>query len=216
MKRLFYTRALAVLALTMLLVAVPQRGTRLGASSVAAEPKDDYTKMPGYVDFDKLGIFDDVEATVEVFLKGPLLKLCVGALKHEEPELANLLSELKYIRVQVFTIEDMNVEGILSKTRSMSKHLEKKGWEIAVRMREDDEEVYIYMLPGENDNIDGLVVMVIEEDEEATFVNIVGSIDPEQIGRVGRYFDLDDLEDLDDVRRKYDEDQSRSRNRKDG
>ena len=36
--------------------------------------------------------------------------------------------------------------------------------------------------------------MVIEEDGEATFVNIVGNVDPAKIGRIGRSFDIDAMD----------------------
>ena len=45
--------------------------------------------------------------------------------------------------------------------------------------------------------IAGMVVMVVSpEDDETVFVNIVGQIDPEQIGRIGRKFDIDPLDEM--------------------
>ena len=166
----------------------------VGVPASHAVPGDEYKKMKGYVDFDAMGIFDNVEITVEVFLHGPLIKLCIEAIKHEEPEVAELLAGIKLVRVQQFELEDVAAKDVRDKTRKLAGKLEDKGWDIAVRVREKDEDVFIYLLPGKNDDIDGLVVMVIEDAEEATFVNIVGKIDPEQIGRIGRSIHIDGLD----------------------
>jgi hypothetical protein len=173
--------ALAVLAVSA--VGTPR--------AVAAE---DYAKLPGYVDFETMGIFGDTESTIEVFLKGPLLKMVTEAVKSDDPELAVLLSGLKLIRVQVFPMDPERSRSVAKKTDEMAKQLEKKGWEMAVRVREDEEHVYLYLLPGKDATVAGLVVMAIEDDGEAAFVNIIGDIDPAQIGRIGRTFHIDSLE----------------------
>lgn len=165
-----------------------------GASASSAAPGDEYKKMPGYVDFEAMGVLDNAEASVEIYLKGPLLKLCREAVRHDEPELADLLQEVKYVRVQVFPVERDDTERVTKKAGEVAKSLEKKGWEVAVRVREDEDNVYIYVLPGKDDKIDGLVVMAIEDRGDAVFINIVGTIDPEQLGKM--HFDLDDLDDI--------------------
>lgn len=167
------------------------------AAIAHAGPDDEYKKMPGYVDFDAMNAFGDREATVEVFLRGALLKMAIEACRFEEPELANALEGVRLVRVHVFDIEGEDEKQLRDSTSKVAKDLEKKGWEIAVRVREDDEQVYIYALPGKGEeSIDGLVVMVVEDDDEAIFINIVGSINPEDIGRLGRTFDIDALDDM--------------------
>ncbi len=165
----------------------------LAPTTVSGADKD-YSKLPGYVDFDAMGIFKDVESSVEVFLKGSLLALVREAVKDEDPDLSEMLANIQYVRVQVFPLDDVDSDQVTTKTNQIAKELEKKGWEIAVRVRDDDEHVYVYLLPGKNDNLEGLVVMVVEEDDEATFVNIVGDIDPATIGRLGRSFDIDAID----------------------
>jgi len=183
--------SVAKLALVGLIVSM---GVGIVGFSVAgAESEQDYTKMPGYVDFDAMEIFGDVEASVEVFLKGSVLVLVREAVKDDDPELSDLLSRIDYVRVQVFPLDDVNPDAVKTKTRDMSKQLEKSGWDIAVRVREDDEQVYVYLMPGDKDDISGLVVMVVEDDE-ATFVNIVGNIDPAKIGEIGRSLHIDGMD----------------------
>ncbi|MEJ2722500.1 MAG: DUF4252 domain-containing protein [bacterium] len=159
-----------------------------------AASEKDFSKMPGYVDFEAMKIFGDAEATVEVFLKGSLLTLAREAVADEDPELKQMLDNIQYIHVQVFELDDVDIDQVVDKTKTLAKQLENKGWEIAVRVREDEEHVYVYLLPGEKNDISGLVVMVVDEDDEATFVNIVGNIDPANIGRIGRAFHMDSID----------------------
>jgi len=59
------------------------------------------------------------------------------------------------------------------------------------------ENVYVHLKMGET-LLQGITVMAVEEGESVTFVNIVGEIDPEQIGRLGRKFDIHELDELGD------------------
>ncbi len=178
----------AVLSLAILALVAP---------GAAAAPKDDYKKLPGYVDFEGMNVFGDLESTVEVFLKGPLLSMAVEAVRHDDPDVAEMLAGLKLIRVHVFDLVGDVGRDLIEKSDRLSKELEKKGWEMAVRVRERDEHVHIYLLPGKDNNIDGLVVMVVDDDDEAVFVNIVGTIDPAKIGRLGHGLHIDALDDVD-------------------
>lgn len=157
--------------------------------------QEEYTKQPGYVDFSAMGIFGEEESTVEVFLKGPLLRLVSEATKGEDQELADMLSRLKLIRVQVFPLRRERAEAVKKKTDEMARRLEKEGWEMVVRVRDRDENAYVYLKTAK-DRIAGLVVMSVEPGNEAAFVNIVGDIDPEQIGRLGRKFDIEPLDSI--------------------
>jgi hypothetical protein len=204
-------------ALYVLTAAV---GILLLAVPASADPDEEYKKMAGYVDFEQLGLVTKFEPSIEVFLKGPLLKLAREAVKHDEPDLAGALDNIKLIRINVFDlgeIEGFDSKDLSEKTKKLATNLEKKGWEIAVRVRERDENVYIYLLPGKNDDIDGLVVMAVEDDDQAVFVNIVGTIDPEQIGRVGHSIHIDgvDLDYLDEYyeNRKNEEKKQESKKR---
>lgn len=173
------------------------------AAPALAGPDDEYKKMAGYVDFEELGLVNEYEPSIEVFLKGPLLKLAREAVKYDEPDLAGALDNIKLIRVNVFDLDEIDgfdTESLSQSTKKMAANLEKKGWEIAIRVRERHERVYVYLLPGKDETIDGLVVMAIEDDDQAIFVNMVGTIDPEQIGRIGHSIHIDgvDLDYLDE------------------
>jgi hypothetical protein len=169
----------------------------IGIAALATLPAQaasgkDYTKQPGYVDFDP--ILGDMESSVEVYLKGSLLVLAREAVKDEDPELSNVLSKIEYVKVQIFPVHGASMEQLMDKVHDVATQLEKKGWEIAVRVREKDEQVHVYLLPGDDEDIRGLVVMVVGDDDEAAFINIVGNINPAEIGRIGRTFHIDSMD----------------------
>lgn len=176
----------------------------LGSLAFAQTPEEAYKQHPGYVDFGSFEQFQNAAKTVEVSIKGPLLKFVSKATAHENPELSDLLSKLLLIRVNVFSLEDNQfdtVNGIIQKT---SDALASQQWERMVRVQQDGEHVEVYMQFGEADSLTGLAVMAIGDDEDtpgdnpqAVFVNIVGTINPEQLGKLSAKFNIPQLNELD-------------------
>jgi len=166
----------------------------LGFAALAAAPtqavsEKDYSRQPGYFDFAQ--ILGDMESSVEVFLEGSLLVIAREVVKDEDPELGDVLSRIEYVRIQIFPAHGASTKQLMDKTRHAARQLEKKGWEMAVRARDKGEEAQIFVLPGENDDIRGLVVMAVGDGDEAVFINIVGDIRPAEIGRIVRAFHSD-------------------------
>ena len=167
-------------------------------STATAEKKrstEDYTKHPGYVDFNLIEIFGDTEAKVEVSLKQPMLKLVSEFTKNEDPELFNILGKLAVVRVFVFEADDKFTDKFDNQSSKTIKMLDNKGWERVVRVREDNEHVYVYLKPSTKyDFIEGIVVLAIEDGDEAVFVNIAGEIHPDDVSTLGHHFGIDDLD----------------------
>jgi hypothetical protein len=170
------------------------------AAGVAAKDKKkavDYTKHPGYVDFDALDVFEDEDAKIEVYLKQPMLNLMSKFVEHEDPELFDMFKNLMLVRVQVFEASRELTAKFEAESSKLVKTLDKKGWERVVRVREDDEHVYVYLKPSDDyEWIQGIVVIAIEEHDEAVFVNIVGDIHPEDVHRLGEHFDVEELDSI--------------------
>jgi hypothetical protein len=169
----------------------------LGAAAAAAQNVDaKIKKLPGYVDFQSMKVFDGKEAKVEVFLKEPMLNLVSKFMKEEDQELHDMLSKLKLVRVQVFDVDAAEEKHYAEVTEKTTTMLDKSGWERIVRVREEGDNVDIYLFPSKDyESILGIVVMVIEEDE-AVFVNIVGEIRPEDISKLGQQFDIEELDNV--------------------
>ena len=148
---------------------------------------------PGYVDFAKFGLGDGEEATVEINLRGPMLKLAAAASDDDDPELGAMLSGLEGIFVRTYALDDRSPSGFDKAIASISQHHQSSGWETIVKVREHDERAHI-AIKMDGDKIVGMTVVALDEkdrDEGVVFVNIVGTIDLAKVGRMGKHFDFD-------------------------
>ena len=153
----------------------------------ALAQEDALKTFPGYVDFGELSdIFG--EPTVQISIGESLLGL-VGTLSAEEdPEAAELFKKLNGVRVNVFETEAM-ADGAIDLVKAISGKLSSGGWEPVVTVNSADEQVRIFMkINGEN--VDGITVMAVEE-TEAVFVNVIGNINPAELERVMKNFDVE-------------------------
>lgn len=154
----------------------------------------DYTKLPGFVELKDIEKFKDSEETVEVFITKPLLTLVAAATSENDPELSRLLKNLALIKVDNFKIKKERTDDVQEIIKKISKNLLEKNWSRIVRVREDEERVEIFIKNG-GEQVAGLLIMSLEN-EEATFVNIVGNIDMESLGKLSRKFDIPKLDSL--------------------
>lgn len=150
---------------------------------------------PGYVDFGLITVPEEAETSIEVFIKGPLLRMVSAATRRDEPELAEMVDKIDLIRVQVFSVEEEERPRAREEIAALAGKMEAEGWEKVARIREKDELIHVY-LRAKGEEIAGLLVMGFEEDDEVIFVNIVGDIDPAEIGRIGSKFNISPLDSL--------------------
>lgn len=167
-----------------------------GAQKKAA-PQDKEAALraqPGYVDFsmlDKLG----QEAKVEVNLRDPMLGLVGKFISEDDAELRDLIKSLKLVRVRVYNITRANMESLMALGSETAAKLDKDGWERIVRVRDEEDHVDVYFKPSGNAEwIDGVLVIAMGDDDEAAFVNIVGTIRPEDVAKIGDHFDVDGMD----------------------
>jgi len=167
----------------------------INLAPVQAQEDKEIREHPGYVDFEDIEIPGDAEETVEIYVRGPLLKLVAQATNRDDPELSKLLSKLLLVKVNTFSIDSLTAQVLKQKIIKIESSLQKEKWEKVVRVKERDELVNIY-LKMDHERVIGLVVMAVEEGDEAVFVNIVGEIDMDSIGKLGRKFDIPQLDSL--------------------
>ena len=158
--------------------------------------KKDYSNEPGYVDFGNLSQFDSGERVVEVKIDEKYLRMVSKFTGDDEPELSALIDGLKLIKVNTFGVTETNNKDIMTKMNAIGGKLENDNWDILVKVRDKSEFVNVFVHSPDGDIINGLVVMAIDEDDEAVFVNIVGHIDLEKIGELTRKFDLPGLDEI--------------------
>jgi hypothetical protein len=164
--------------------------------TLKAQESDDYKNQPGYIDFGSFEKFQGAEETVEVFIKGPLLKFVSKASEYDDPELASLLNNLKLIKVNVFSMNNFDINEARNIMKSVSEKIDRNKWELMVRTKEAGEYVEVYTQFGPKDTLTGLVVMAVQEKQEAVFVNIVGEIDPAKLGKLSEKFNIPKLKSL--------------------
>ncbi len=159
----------------------------LGASALAAEE-------PGYVDIGQMLPSSDGKF-VEVNLSPALLKFAARIAKHHEPDAAEIVGDIKRIRVNVVGLDDTNRDETIAKIENVRAKLEQQGWTRMVTVREGDDgdNVAVFAKVRDDENIDGVVVTVIDRKGEAVFVNIVGNISADKIGALAEKYDIEPL-----------------------
>ena len=150
----------------------------------------------GYVDFGKFLPADGSGKYVEINIKENLLGFAAALAKSQEPDVAKLIGGLKLIRVNVVGVDEKNRGDVATRIGKVRTDLEAQGWERTVTVRDNGDDVAIFVKSGKGNVIDGVVVTVLGHDHEAVFVNIVGNIDPEQIATIAAKFDIPQLKDL--------------------
>ena len=132
---------------------------------------------------------------VEVNLSSAMLKFAARIAAHEEPETAELIRNLKSIRINVVGMDDSNRAATVGQIETVRRKLETQGWTklVTVREKEDGDNVDIHVKQRGDDAIDGLVVTVLDRQGQAVFVNIVGNINADQIAVIAEKFDIEPL-----------------------
>ena len=166
-------------------------GLALCLGAVLAFPalaqEDALKAFPGYVDFGELNsIFG--EPTVQISIGASLLGLVASLSAEEDPEAADLFKKLNGVRVNVFETESM-ADGAVNLVKEISGKLSQSGWESVVTVNSADEQVRVFMKLNA-ETVDGITVMALE-DNEAVFVNVIGNINPEELKRVMKNFDVE-------------------------
>jgi hypothetical protein len=149
--------------------------------------------QPGYVPIESLGLFPTDDLEVEINLDGPLLNMVAAATKKDDPGFSSVIAGLKSIQVQVYPLKGVDPAGIRTKIGRAVHLLEDKGWKSTIRVKDKGEETYIYLKQSGN-RIDGLTLLSMSPGEEAVVINIVGRIDPAQLGQLGQNLHVPQLQ----------------------
>ncbi len=153
--------------------------------------------LPGYFDFKELENIVGAETTLEVNFKGAILRMAAEAARIEDDTLADMLLKLRGIQVRGYTLDRSARKELETRIGPLFRAMSDDGWDRVVRVRDDDEFVEMLIRDTTGERVEGLIVFVIGGGEnETVFVNIVGEIDPEDIGRLGRRFRIGALEGL--------------------
>jgi hypothetical protein len=149
--------------------------------------EDALKDLPGYIDFGQLNSAYG-EPKVNITIGGTLLNFVGAMAAKEDPEAAQVFSQLKGVRVSTYNTAG-DPAAAMEQLQAVKSKLQSSDWEPVVQVNEDGEQVQIFLkISGEL--IDGLVLMAVDG-EEAVFINVLGSLDPMQLSQVMQNFDVD-------------------------
>ena len=151
----------------------------LGASALAQSTGME--DMPGYIDFANLNEIYG-EPRVMINIGGPLMQLLSAAAQHsDDPQAAALMQDLEGVRVNIYDTGGNEAPALEQMGRAKAA-LEALEWQPFVQVQEEGENVQMFTKV-EGDKMQGMAIMVVNA-QEAVFLNILGEIDPAQVGRV--------------------------------
>lgn len=167
----------------------------LAASLCAAIVTTQAAADPGAIDFGQFTPTDE-GGFVEVNISGNLIRMASRLAEKSEPEVAKLLNGLRSVRVNVIGVNDENREELLKRIEAVRTQLDSNDWERVVTVKEGTEDIGVYVKLRGEEAVEGVVVTVIDSNNEAVFVNVVGDIRPEQIAELGEHFNIEPLKHL--------------------
>jgi len=148
---------------------------------------------PGQVDFGAFSPPKGGGEFVEVNIPSSLISLGARLVEKDEPDVAQLLNGLKLVRVNVIGLDEDNRADMQKRAEKVRKELAGKHWERIVTARQKEQDISVYMKMTEKGAVQGLAAVVLDGEQHAVFVNIVGEIKPEQVAMLGDKLHLDPL-----------------------
>jgi len=167
-------RQTCVIAAASLLLSTPLR---------AADPP------AGMVDFGKFTKPTNGEL-VEINLSGDTIAMALQVAGKGQPDLAEALSGLHSIRVNVVGLDAQNREEVAARMKAVRSELDAAGWQRIVSVQEKKEDVGIFLKSRSKEAIEGVVVTVLDGRKEAVFINIAGDIKMDKLAALGDKFNL--------------------------
>lgn len=157
-------------------------------------PPADLLKEPGYLDFDPLGLGKLGDSRLVVNLYGPTMRLMAELTRGEDESFSSLVAKLKAIRARLWQVPPTEADAFRRGLTDIARRLERQGWQTAVEVRSESGELSFIQIRTDGNQILGLAVFFVDTDGQAGAINIVGSVTPEEIGRLGRNLKIESLE----------------------
>ena len=141
------------------------------------------TNIKGHLAFD---FPTPTEVSIELNLNGKLIRLVAKEATTE------LLEMLEGVYVRGYHRDNADLGEI---NRYYKNKLRKEGWHVIAKINETNDIVEVHIL-SDQDMVNGLFI-IVEGNEETTFINIFGRINPEMIGELLDSLNGDDLDNFD-------------------
>ncbi|MCK9280604.1 MAG: DUF4252 domain-containing protein [Melioribacteraceae bacterium] len=161
------------------------------AISVNAQQVD-YTKMSGFFNFGDMTQIAKSEPVTEVLVEEPLLKMA-AKMAGDEEGMNEMLNALKVVKVVEYELTINNKHDFESKVVDLDKTLLNNKWERIVKSKSKGGSANVYMKSDGKGNYSGMAVMALGMNGKVTFVNVVGDINLDTIGKISTQFNIDSL-----------------------
>ncbi len=151
----------------------------------------------GLVDFGRLAPSAHGQF-VELNLSQGMLKFAAKIASCQDSDAAELIGNLRQIRINVVGTDDSNRADTVGKIRALSHKLESEGWTQVATIRDGrgGGDVNVHVKQHGDDIIDGVVVTVLNENGEAVFINVVGNISADKLGVIAEKLGINQLRNL--------------------
>jgi hypothetical protein len=117
--------------------------------------------------------------SVQLDLNPLMLGLASAVSRTSNPAVADLLANVDGVRVRVYSsVED--IDDVVRSIAEVSAGLARDGWQQVVRVQ-DEGDIRVHMR-SDGESVTGLTAMIVA-DQDAIFVNVVGTITPAQVVR---------------------------------
>jgi len=136
----------------------------------------DVTKLPGYVDLERIEIPTEAEDITDINVGSSLLKMAADSKENGDSKLSALLSQIYAVRVKSFEIDDETTATLRPHIEQIQQELESEKWERIVYVKSGDEMVTV-SVKHDNEKIAGLMFIAFEPGSEVVLANIVGDFD---------------------------------------
>lgn len=166
----------------------------LTATNLLAQ-ESDYSKYPGFANFGNLESLQDEEMVTEILIEEKLLRM-VSKFTQDDDELSELIAGLKLIKVNTFEVTEQNADELMNRASKIDKELVGNKWDRIVKSKSRGEVANVYIKTQGEDQFVGLTVVTVDKNGEAAFINIVGTINMDALGKLGQKFDIPGLDDI--------------------
>ena len=167
-------------------------GLLLVLSVTSAPARAQITDQPGYFPIEDFNLLSPDALSVEVNLNSGLLGLVAAAMEEEDPAFAELVRGLEGIRVRIGEADDVDLEALRSGFARASDWVEENDWETLIRIREDDEELFVFTRMHEGEMV-GTTVLALDPAGEIVMVNVVGRLDLALLAVLAESLDIPQL-----------------------
>lgn len=138
----------------------------------------DLINHPGFVNLDDIEIPDEAIDVTEVSIGPELFQMISDFAGDEGGEDMPDLGQFVNIQVKTFDVNEENSKDIRKKMSKLEKKLKRQNWKPLVRVRSGGEFTNVSVKYAKDKKKSmGFFVMSLDPNDEAAFVNIVGSVD---------------------------------------